>query len=147
MNVNHLYNYGTINDVQAEVVVIGADGMARPLAEQTQQPSSQTEAEAELVKPKGRPTGKEDIRDIFAEADRAEEHLQMMANLIRGHKGKRVALVVTCAAEAGWLTDMPSYEQLCTAFGDIGARSNFYRQMQTQFTLEEKQLILQQMKP
>jgi len=145
MNVNHLYNYGTINEVQAGVVVIGADGEVRPLA--AQQPAAAEAPEAPAAPPAGRPGGRGDIRDLFADAARAEEQLTLMANLIRGHKGKRAALVVTCAAEAGWLTDLPSYEQLCSAFGDIGARSNFYRQMATRFTPAEKQLIMQQMKP
>lgn len=94
---------------------------------------------------RGRPGGKESLRSLFADEALADERLQLMDCLIRGQKGKRAALVVTCAAEAGWLTDLPSYEQVCDAFGNIGSRSNYYERLQKHFTNGEKQLIYQKM--
>lgn len=100
----------------------------------------------EVPSRRGRLCGKDDIRTLFVDKELANKRLQLMGSLIRGQKGKRAALVITCAAEVGWLIDIPSYEQACEAFGYIGVRSNYYQQLRSNFTLKEKELILQKMK-
>lgn len=84
------------------------------------------------------------VRSLLLSAENAEVQMQRLDKLIRGQKGKRVALVVKCALELGWLVERPSFAALEEAFGELGSKSGFNRMMQSSdyFTKEEKELLL-----
>lgn len=78
---------------------------------------------------------------ILADHEAVEQRLQRLHSMIDGHRGQYVALVIVCAWEEGWFNRKPSYNLMCSEFGDIGAKSNYHRQIQLRFTKEEKQPI------
>lgn len=93
------------------------------------------------------PKGK-GLRSLLLSAENADVQMQRLDKLIRGHKGKRVALVVKCALELGWLAERPTFAALEEAFGELGSKTGFNRMMQASvyFTKEEKEPILMALK-
>ena len=148
MNVNHLYNFGTINEVQGGVVVIGADGRAQAIEDLCAQEARATEEIAEEVqedrtvadllqaekpmKKKGRPRSQE-LAACFASTVDAAECIERLRPFIQGRRGSEVALVVKASAALGWLDKEPNFTQLTTAFGDLGNRKGYTEQMQRGF--------------
>ena len=108
-------------------------------------PSEKNAAEVGELQRKGRPRVDELIR-LFADPEMALSQMELMKKLIRGKKGKRAALVVTCFWEEGWLIEKPTYEQITMLCGDIGNRSGYYNQLGKVFPKSEKDVIKQQMR-
>ena len=83
---------------------------------------------------------RKDVRSLLLSRVNADEQMQRLDRLIRGQKGKRVALVVTCAMELGWFAEKPSFAALEEAFGELGNKDGFNKQMRAKdfFTTEEK---------
>lgn len=148
MNVNHLYNFGTINEVQGGVVVIGADGRAQAIEdlhsqeEQTMEnaveeihedrnEAAQLQAE-KSVKKKGRPRS-QGLQSCFATTVDAVACIERLRPLVQGRRGREVALVVKASAALGWFDRTPNFAQLTAAFGDLGNRKGFAEQMQRGF--------------
>ena len=71
-------------------------------------------------------------------ADNREEHLRRLSHCMEGQKGKRAAFIIQTARRMGWLTEIPAYESIKGAFGDIGARSNFMKYVAMKMTEEEE---------
>ncbi|MBR1800228.1 MAG: hypothetical protein IJ767_01850 [Bacteroidaceae bacterium] len=94
------------------------------------------------------PPVRKDVRSLLLSAEKADDQMRRLDKLIRGQKGKRVALVVKCALELGWLAERPTFAALEEAFGDLGSKTGFHRMMQASdyFTKEEKEPILMALK-
>ena len=69
------------------------------------------------------------LRGIMSDATLADERIGKLDRLIRGQKGKRVALVVSCAMELGWFVEQPSFNALIAEFGNLGNISGYNRQI------------------
>ncbi len=149
MNVNHLYNFGTINEVQGGVVVIGADGRAEAIEEVRSQEAqavenavdevqedrsaaAQAQDEEAPLKKKGRPRS-QGLESCFATTVDAAACIERLRPLVQGRRGREVALVVKASAALGWLDSTPNFAQLTAAFGDLGNRKGFTEQMQKGF--------------
>lgn len=92
---------------------------------------------------RGRPRYKS-LRQLVAEGLDADEVAERLRPLIQGQKGKRVALVMTCACEAGLFIEQPTFNALTDEFGDLGNRAGYNKQMtmSMNFTTTEKAPIL-----
>lgn len=75
----------------------------------------------------GRPSRKL-FKDLLV-GELAEEHWQALKHLIKGHKGKDVAFLIRAAKHLKWLSELPSYESVKEAFGEIGAKSGYNKYM------------------
>ena len=92
---------------------------------------------------RGRPRYKS-LRQLVAEGLDADEVAERLRPLIQGQKGKRVALVMTCACEAGLLIEPPTFNALTDEFDDLGSKAGYNKQMtmSMNFTTTEKAPIL-----
>ena len=75
----------------------------------------------------GRPSRKL-FKDLLI-GELAEEHWQALKKLMKGHKGKDVAFLIRAAKHLKWLSELPSYESVKEAFGEIGAKSGYNKYM------------------
>lgn len=75
----------------------------------------------------GRPSRKL-FKDLLV-GELADEHWQALKLLIKGHKGKDVAFLIRAAKHLKWLSELPSYESVKEAFGEIGAKSGYNKYM------------------
>ncbi len=139
---------GRVNDLNGGAAAAALERLRRGPEEWERQKRERMRSEKGKVAPDGenrgeplqvgRPKGVDDIRSLMPDKELADQHLRQMDALIRGHKGKRAALVVRCAVEAGWLIGDPSFEQMCDAFGPIGQKGGYYKQKEVRFTDKEK---------
>ncbi len=90
----------------------------------------------------GSQSSHKDVRSLLASTADADELMDRLDSLIRGQRGKRVALVVTCALQLGMLVERPTFAALEEAFGRLGSKAGFNKQMSRHFTEEEKAPIL-----
>lgn len=93
----------------------------------------------ERQKALGRPR-RQPFVDSMAEED-CEQRLLCLQRCMAGQKGKRAAFIIQTAWQLGWLTEIPSFESICDAFGDIGARSNFKKYLTLKMTPEEQTMF------
>ena len=100
--------------------------------------------EKELQKVTGRPRRK-DLKEFMDEEDR-EQRFLCLQRCMAGQKGKRAAFIIQMAWQLGWFTELPIFDSIQDAFGDIGARSNFKKYLTLKMTSEEqkesKELLL-----
>ncbi|MBR1683283.1 MAG: hypothetical protein IJ700_08040 [Bacteroidaceae bacterium] len=70
--------------------------------------------------------------------------LARLRPLLEGQQARRVALVVACALERGWLAERPSFEQMRQAFHIDCAASSYYRQLSLadQQTQQERHAVM-----
>lgn len=99
--------------------------------------------EAEKKGIKKRPTAAS-LLDLMSEPEFAEERLEKLGQLLRGQRGRRVALVVTCAMELGWFVERPSFVALTNEFGNLGNISGYNKQIKLSnfFTKTEKKPVI-----
>ena len=88
---------------------------------------------------------RKDVRSLLLSATDSEGQMLRLDKLLRGQRGKRVALVVSCALELGWFAERPSFAALEEAFGKLGSKSGYNKQIQLSnfFTAKEKDPIFQ----
>lgn len=99
--------------------------------------------EAETRSAKKRPAAAS-LRDLMSEPELAEERLEKLDQLLRGQRGRRVALVVTCVMELGWFVERPSFVALTNEFGNLGNISGYNKQIKLSnfFTKAEKKPVI-----
>lgn len=99
--------------------------------------------EAEMKCAKKRPAAAS-LRDLMSEPELAEDRLERLGQLLRGQRGRRVALVVTCAMELGWFVERPSFVALTNEFGNLGNISGYNKQIKLSnfFTEAEKKPVI-----
>ena len=99
--------------------------------------------EAEKRSTKRRPAAAS-LRELMSEPEMADARVAKLDQLLRGQRGKRVALVVTCAMELGWFVERPSFVALTAEFGNLGNISGYNKQVKLAnfFTKDEKKPVI-----
>lgn len=113
-----------------------AEGWQQAEGRQQAKGRQQAEAAGASVKP---------LTSIMTDVAQAQTRLRRLHQLIDGHTGQYVALVVACAMELGWFTHHPSYRQMQHEFGNIGSKSNYHTQLHIRYQPEEKAPILRKL--
>ena len=84
-----------------------------------------------IIKPKGRPKGKQPrplYCNLIGTDEERQKTLDILRKLITGKKGRDVALIIYSCIEAGKMIK-PTFTQLKNEFGDIGNRSGYNKYM------------------
>ena len=84
----------------------------------------------------GRPRGQQ-LEALFAD-ECTDDCRQRLVNVAKGLIGKDLLVLLRAAVDEGWLMKLPSYAEAKKAFGDIGAKSNYYDYCDIPLTDKEK---------
>lgn len=123
--------------IRAHVLKVLKDTLRAPFGEiQAIISEAAKEERQESQRGKGRPRHPA-FEDCLTASDR-KGHLSRLECCMEGQRGKRAAFIIQTAKRLGWLTEIPAYESIKGAFGDIGARSNFMKYLTMKMTKEEE---------